>query len=108
MSAASCTWQVYILECRNGSLYTGMTSDVKRRYKEHVRGSSKYTRYNPPVRLLYTEACADRSAALKREFQIKSMPRIRKLALIDIDKKTAKKKTAKKKKSERGKVPSCL
>jgi len=44
-------WQVYILQCKNGSLYTGMTCDVERRYKEHVRGGSRYTSYNPPLRL---------------------------------------------------------
>ncbi|MDD4940397.1 MAG: GIY-YIG nuclease family protein [Candidatus Omnitrophica bacterium] len=76
-------WQVYILQCKNGSLYTGMTCDVERRYKEHVRGSARYTSYNPPVRLLYAEDCADRSSALKREGQIKSWPRSKKLALVD-------------------------
>jgi putative endonuclease len=75
-------WQVYILECKNGSLYTGMTCDIERRYKEHMRGSARYTSYNPPVKLLYTEHCADRSGALKREYQIKSWPRSKKLALI--------------------------
>ncbi|HOU36167.1 MAG TPA: GIY-YIG nuclease family protein [Candidatus Omnitrophota bacterium] len=75
-------WQVYILQCKDGSLYTGMTCDIERRYKEHVRGSSRYTLYNPPVRLLYTEDCHDRPGALKRECQIKSWPRAKKLALI--------------------------
>ena len=75
-------WQVYILECRNGALYTGMTCDIARRYKEHERGSARYTSYNPPVRLVYAEKCADRSSALKRECQIKSWPRSRKMELI--------------------------
>ncbi|MFA5100254.1 MAG: GIY-YIG nuclease family protein [Candidatus Omnitrophota bacterium] len=79
-------WQVYILECKDGSLYTGITSDIKRRYKEHERGGARYTSYNPPVKLLYTENCADRSGALKREYQIKSLPRSKKLELIFSDK----------------------
>jgi putative endonuclease len=78
-------WYVYILKCKNGSLYTGMTKDVERRFKEHRRGSSRYTRYNPPVIILYTETQPDRSAALKREFQIKSWPRKKKLELITHD-----------------------
>jgi putative endonuclease len=82
MKARPRVWQVYILECRNGSLYTGMTCDIERRYKEHLGGTSRYTSYNPPVKLLYTESCADRSGALKREYQIKSWPRSKKLALI--------------------------
>ena len=83
-------WQVYILECKNGSLYTGITCDVVRRYKEHLRGSCRYTSYNPPVKLLYTEHCFDRSGALKRECQIKSWSRSKKLALINQEKKKTK------------------
>jgi len=73
-------WQVYILQCKNGSLYTGMTCDVERRYKEHVRGGSRYTSYNPPLRLVYTEDCYDRAGALKRELKIKSYTRAKKLS----------------------------
>jgi putative endonuclease len=83
-------WQVYIIECKNGSLYTGITSDVGRRYKEHELGSARYTSYNPPVKLLYTEKCADRSGALKREFEIKSWTRSKKLALINGEKQSKK------------------
>jgi putative endonuclease len=91
-------WQVYILECKNGFLYTGMTTDIERRYKEHCRGSSRYTSYNPPVQIVYTENQPDRPMALKREFQIKSWTRKRKLALIAGEKAPAKRlagKTAK-------------
>jgi putative endonuclease len=84
-------WQVYILECKNGSLYTGMTTDMDRRYKEHCRGSSRYTSYNPPVKILYTEYQPGRPEALKREFQIKSWTRKRKLALIACEKAAAEK-----------------
>ncbi|MFA6383734.1 MAG: GIY-YIG nuclease family protein [Candidatus Omnitrophota bacterium] len=82
MNGVSGGWCVYILECKNGALYTGVTRDIERRYKEHLRGSARYTSYNPPVKLLYTEDCVDRSGALKREYQIKSWPRSRKLSLI--------------------------
>jgi putative endonuclease len=75
-------WCVYILECKNGFLYTGVTTDIERRYKEHCRGSSRYTSYNPPVQIVYTEIQPDRPMALKRELQIKSLTRKKKLALI--------------------------
>jgi len=96
MNDGSHKWQVYILECKNGSLYTGMTCDIERRYKEHVRGGSRYTSYNPPLKLLYTENCADRSGALKREYQIKTWPRSKKLALIAGEMRTKKRTPCKK------------
>ncbi len=77
-------WTVYILACADGSLYTGITTDPQRRLAEHnsPRGAARYTRARRPVRLVYTETVADRSAALKREAAIKRLPRTRKLALI--------------------------
>ena len=76
-------WTVYILECGDGSLYTGITNDMERRIAAHDRGAaSRYTRSRRPVRLVYTESADDRSAALKREAEIKGLDRSSKLELI--------------------------
>lgn len=75
-------WFVYMLRCRDGSLYTGATTDVARRLREHNAGTaSRYTRARLPVKLVYRETCADRSAALKREYAVKALPRAQKQAL---------------------------
>ncbi len=67
-------WWVYILACSDGSLYTGSTTDLIRRVKEHNTGrGATYTRSRLPVKLLYQEKCAGRSQAQKREAQIKKM-----------------------------------
>jgi putative endonuclease len=74
---------VYMLECEDGSLYTGSTDDVERRFQVHLSGKgSKYTRSHKPVRVIYQEELADKSAALKREIAIKSLTRAQKLALL--------------------------
>lgn len=76
-------YQVYLLEMSDGTIYTGITTDVERRFKEHGDGKGgHYTRSRKAVRILYTEACKDRSAALKREAEIKSWPREKKVALF--------------------------
>jgi len=76
-------WFVYMLRCRDGSLYTGITTDVSRRFKQHNAGTaSKYTRSRLPARLVYKEAHGDQSSALKREVAIKAMSRREKLAII--------------------------
>ena len=73
---------VYMLECGDGSLYTGWTNDLSRRLAAHQSGrGAKYTRGRAPVRLAYAEQCADKSAALRREAALKALPRARKLAL---------------------------
>ena len=73
---------VYILECQDGSLYTGITTDVARRFAEHQKGvGSNFTRAKKAVRIVYTEEHPDRSTALKREAAIKRLPRVEKLAL---------------------------
>ncbi|MEI8011283.1 MAG: GIY-YIG nuclease family protein [Candidatus Omnitrophota bacterium] len=75
-------WHVYILECSGGRLYTGATTDVARRVQEHRSGKGgKFTRAFGVVRLIYTEACPDKSGALVREAEIKKWPRAKKLAL---------------------------
>ena len=75
----------YILECGDGSLYTGWTNDLVRRMKAHNAGrGAKYTRSRLPVRLVYFEEFASRQEALRREWQIKhTMTRAQKQALID-------------------------
>ena len=75
-------WYVYILECKNKSLYTGMTNNLERRFKAHQNKSARYTSYNPPLRIIYTEKSPTKSEALKREAEIKHWPRVKKLALI--------------------------
>ena len=75
-------WTVYVLECRNGALYTGSTTDLKRRLNEHRSGGAKFTRANPPVRVVYTQNCRTRSSAQKREAAIKALTRAEKLNLI--------------------------
>ena len=76
-------WYVYMLRCGDGTLYTGMTDNVKKRFAAHCAGKgAKYTRGRGPQELVYTEAVSDKSAALRREYEIKKMSRQRKLDLI--------------------------
>lgn len=77
-------WFVYLLECRGGSIYTGIATDVERRYAEHVAGKgARYTRARPPVRLLARFEHADRSSALRAEYAIKQLTPARKRALCE-------------------------
>jgi len=77
------TYEVYIVECRDGTLYTGIARDALRRVRTHNRGlGAKYTRSRLPVTLRYRETLPCRSAALKREYAIKQLPRSKKLRLI--------------------------
>ncbi|MSR77512.1 MAG: GIY-YIG nuclease family protein [Candidatus Omnitrophica bacterium] len=71
-----------MLECKNKALYTGITTDPQRRFKEHQNKSAHYTSYNPPLKIVYTEKCLTRSEALKRESKIKRLTRSKKLELI--------------------------
>jgi putative endonuclease len=74
----------YILECSDGTFYTGWTTDPPRREQQHNAGTgARYTRIRRPVRLIYVEEVEDKSSALKRELQIKAMPRDRKNTLIE-------------------------
>ena len=76
------TWHCYLLQCADDTLYCGITNDLDKRIAAHNAGEgAKYTRGRTPVRLMYRESCADKSAALKREMQIKKMPRSEKLKL---------------------------
>ncbi|MBR3640926.1 MAG: GIY-YIG nuclease family protein [Oscillibacter sp.] len=76
-------WYVYVLRCGDGSFYTGATTDVEKRVRAHQSGrGAKYTRSHAPVALAYFEEAADKSAALRRENEIKRMTHAEKEALI--------------------------
>jgi putative endonuclease len=80
------SWWVYIIECADRTLYTGITNHLERRLDAHQKGTAaKYTRNRRPVRLRYQEAQADRSTASKREAHIKKLSREEKLQLIQQD-----------------------
>lgn len=75
---------VYILECADNTLYTGWTTDLSKRLRQHNLGTaSKYTKVRLPVKLVYFEEVANKSLALKREYAIKSLSRTQKLNLIN-------------------------
>ena len=74
---------VYILECSDGTLYTGCTAHLEKRLRQHNSGKgAKYTRSRRPVRIAYRERLRQRAEALRREYQIKRMSRSEKLLLI--------------------------
>lgn len=76
-------WCVYLIECRNGAWYAGATNDLQRRWTAHCSGrGARYTRANPPQRLVDARLCGDRSAALRAEAALKRLPRERKLAFL--------------------------
>ena len=76
-------WTLYIVRCSDGSLYTGITNDLLRRLAMHDAGKgARYTRGRGPVALVYREACADRSAASRREAQETRLPLPEKRALV--------------------------
>lgn len=77
------SWYVYILRCRDDTLYTGITDDVDRRLEAHNAGKgAKYTRGRGPVTVVYREVCRSKGEALKREYAIKRLSRAEKLAMI--------------------------
>ncbi len=76
-------WQVYMILCVDDSLYTGITTDVDRRFAQHVAGrGAKYFRGHAPLRLVYLEEGHDRSSASKRESEIKKMRSVDKRGLL--------------------------
>ena len=78
-------WVVYILQCADDTLYTGITNDLEKRLQQHngeLKNGAKYTRGRQPVTLVYSETSNSRSEASKREYVIKSLNRIQKQALI--------------------------
>lgn len=77
------SWYVYLIECRDGSIYTGIAVDVAARYAAHAAGKgARYTRSRPPRRLLAVLAMADKSSALREEHRIKQLSPAQKRALI--------------------------
>lgn len=81
------SWFVYILRCADTSLYTGITTSLERRTREHNEGraGAKYTKVRRPVELVYSEVAANRSEASRREAEIKRMSRADKLLLVQRD-----------------------
>lgn len=78
------TWWVYLVRCRDGSLYCGATNDLPRRVERHNAGTgARYTRSRRPVVLVFRRRCADRSAALRAEAALKRSSRPEKLALVE-------------------------
>lgn len=79
-SATAIVWLLYLLECENGRYYAGITTDLERRFAEHVFGiGARYTRANPPLRIIAVKEFADRSGALKAEAAVKKLPRAAKV-----------------------------
>ncbi len=76
-------WNLYIAECADGSYYTGIAKDVEKRIEAHNSGKgAKYTATHRPVKLIFQEPQASYSAALRREYQVKTLPKKRKVRLI--------------------------
>lgn len=76
-------WFVYVGKCGDGSLYTGVTTDLARREKQHNDGTgAKYTRSRGGIRIVYVEKSRSKSAAFVREYEIKQLTRTKKLALV--------------------------
>lgn len=89
---AESIWYLYLIRCANGHLYTGITTDVTRRFNEHQSNSpkaAKYLRGKGPLTLMYQEQVVTRSDALKREIAVKKFSRAQKLALIESGRETA-------------------
>jgi putative endonuclease len=77
-------WVLYLLECKNGAFYAGITNNLEQRFATHQSGKgARYTRANPPVKILASKPYADRSAASIAEAQLKQLPRHKKLHFFD-------------------------
>ena len=87
-------WYLYIAQCGDGSLYTGITTDLQHRLKQHNAGrGSAYVRSRAGARFVYAEPCRNRSVAQRREAEIKSWSRDKKLALVKCSKPNVKRRT---------------
>lgn len=76
-------WFLYLIECRNGHFYAGITNDLDARYAAHCEGKgARYTRANPPLRLIGSRMFPDRASASRAEYEIKQLPRSRKIAFL--------------------------
>jgi putative endonuclease len=78
-------YHVYIVKCSDNTFYTGIAKDIQKRLEEHNHSpkGAKYTKARRPVKLVYKESCEDRSEASKREYAIKRLTRVEKVALIE-------------------------
>ena len=77
-------WYVYVVECKDKTLYTGIAKDVNRRIKDHnTTNKCRYTRFRKPLKLIYKEFCLDYNTARKREYEIKKFSRKKKYELIN-------------------------
>jgi putative endonuclease len=78
------SWVLYLLECKGGSFYAGITNNLEARFQTHMEGSgAKYTRANPPLRIIAHKDYADRSEASKAESFLKSLPRHKKISFFE-------------------------
>lgn len=78
------SWYLYLLECNNGAYYAGITNDLEARFSAHLSGKgARYTRANPPVKIIASQLYAGRSEASIAEAQLKSLPRHKKLQYFD-------------------------
>lgn len=85
--AAKDGWHLYVAECADGSYYTGITKDVEKRLEAHNTGKgAKYTATHGPVKLVFQEPQANYSAALRREYQVKTLPKARKVRFVQGEK----------------------
>jgi putative endonuclease len=81
--ASEGSWWLYLIECRDGSFYAGITNDLDARYQAHASGrGARYTRSHPPVRLIGARPYADRAAASRAEWEIKQLPKHRKIGYL--------------------------
>ena len=78
-------WFVYIVECADNTLYTGITTDINRREEEHNSSEkgAKFTKMRRPVKIVFTQECEDRSEASKKEYAIKKLTRKKKIEIIE-------------------------
>jgi putative endonuclease len=78
------SWILYLLECNNGAYYAGITNDLQARFAVHLAGKgARYTRANPPVKIIASKFYADRSSASVAEAQLKNLPRNKKLGFFN-------------------------
>ena len=79
------TWFLYLLECNNGAYYAGITNDLQARFAAHLAGKgARYTRANPPVKVMASKPYPDRSSASIAEAQLKNLPRSKKLGFFNV------------------------
>lgn len=79
-------WFVYVLLCQDGSLYTGASNNLEKRFLDHQNGKGgHYTRSHKPIKLIYSQQLPTKSDALKRESQIKSWSKVKKITILGLD-----------------------